>query len=189
MISITVNAGALPSDHWTRDQAVGGGRIVGEACHFIDLCRFFVGSRIATLQIVSGRNAKGEPVDDIALLQLAFADGSIGTIQYFSSGNKSFPKERVELAFDAKIIRVDNFRKIEAWGVPGISVRWPQTPDKGHDSLVTAFVEAVRSGGPPPIPYEQLLEVGFFAIEAERLVREGGGAVRMEDFESQVRQT
>jgi predicted dehydrogenase len=184
-----VNAGALPSDHWTRDQTVGGGRIVGEACHFIDLCRFFVGSPIATLQIVSGRDAKGEPVDDIALFQLAFADGSIATIQYFSSGNRSFPKERVELSFDAKMIRLDNFRRVEAWGVPGISVRWPQTPDKGHDSLVTAFIMAIRSGGPAPISYEELLEVGFFAIEAERLVREGGGVVQMRDFESQIRQT
>ena len=186
VISVTVNAGPLAADHWTRDRRIGGGRIVGEGCHFIDLCRFFTGAPIAELQVASARAATGEVIEDVALLQLSFADGSLGTIQYFSNGNKAFPKERVELAFDGKAIRLDNFRTIAAWGVADVTVRWPQSQDKGHDALVAAFVEASRSGGAPPIPYEELLEVSFFAIEAERLARAGGGAVAAAEFASQI---
>lgn len=187
VISVTVNAGPLAADHWTRDRRIGGGRIVGEGCHFIDLCRFFACAPIAELQVASARAATGEVIEDVALLQLSFADGSLGTIQYFSNGNKAFPKERVELAFDGNTIRLDNFRKVSAWGAQDVAVRWPQSQDKGHDALVAAFVEASRSGGAPPIPYEELLEVSFFAIEAERLVRAGGGAVAAAEFASQIR--
>jgi predicted dehydrogenase/threonine dehydrogenase-like Zn-dependent dehydrogenase len=187
VISITVNAGNLPLDHWTRDQRVGGGRIVGEACHFIDLCRFLAGAPITELKIATARGTNGNVIDDIALLQLSFADGSLGTIQYFSNGSKAVPKERVELAFDGKTIRLDNFRTVAAWGVPGVAVRWPQSQDKGHDALVAAFVEATRSVSSPPIPYSELLEVGFFSIEAERLAREGGGVVTAGEFGAQIR--
>ena len=187
VISVTVNAGPLPADHWTRDQRIGGGRIVGEACHFIDLCRFLACAPIAALQVASARAATGEVVEDVALLQLSFSDGSLATIQYFSNSNKAFPKERVELAFDGKAIQLDNFRKVSAWGVPDAVVRWPQSQDKGHEALVAEFVEATRPGGSPPIPYDELLEVGFFAIEAERLAREGGGTVTAAEFGSQIR--
>ena len=186
MISVTVNVGKLPADHWTRDPRAGGGRIVGECCHFIDLCRFFTGAPIAMLQVATARDATGNVVDDVVLLQLSFADGSVGTIQYFSNGSKAVPKERVELAFDGKAIQLDNFRKISAWGVQDVAVRWPQAQDKGHDALVAQFVEATRAGGPPPIPYDELLEVSFFAIGAERLAREGGGVETAAEFGSQI---
>lgn len=186
IISVAVNAGRLPADHWTRNQTIGGGRIVGEACHFIDLCRFLVDSPIATLQLAAARDRKLELVDDTALLQMSFADGSLATIQYFANGNKSVPKERVEVTFDGKMIRLDNFRRIEAWGLRGVSSRWPRSPDKGHNALVEAFVQAISSGGSPPIAYGELLEVGFFAIEAERLARDGGGLVTAGEFDAKL---
>jgi predicted dehydrogenase len=139
------------------------------------------------VQVAAARDGKLEVLADTALLQLTFADGSLATIQYFSNGNKAFPKERIELAFDDKMIRLDNFRRVAAWGVPGIATRWPSSRDKGHRALVTAFVDAIRNGGSPPIPYRELLEVGFFSIEAERLARDGGGSVAAQDFDSQFR--
>jgi predicted dehydrogenase len=185
VISVTVNAGIVAPDHWTRDQRIGGGRIVGEGCHFIDLCRFLAASPIATLQVVSARHGEQRVIEDTALLQLSFADGSVATIQYFSTGNKSFPKERIELAFDGKVIRLDNYRTIKSWGPPGVSSRWPRSPDKGHDALAKAFVDAIRHGGSSPIPYGELFEVAFFAIEAERLARDGGGVLIGQDFSAQ----
>jgi predicted dehydrogenase len=175
-ISVTVNAGAVPRDHWSQDLATGGGRIVGEACHFIDLCRFLAGSPVEDMQVVSARTSEGAVIDDVSLLQLSFVDGSVGTIQYISNGNRSFPKERVELFYDAKTLRIDNYRAIAAWGLSGVATRWPRSQDKGHASLVKAFVEAVKSGGESPIPANELLEVSALSIHAARLAREGGGA-------------
>ncbi|MFN2399736.1 MAG: bi-domain-containing oxidoreductase [Gemmatimonadaceae bacterium] len=174
VISITVNAGAIPSEHWTQDREAGGGRIVGEACHFIDLARFFASSAIAGLQIFAARNTT-RIVGDTAVLQLVFENGSVATIQYLSNGHRAFPKERVELFFDGRVIRIDNFRKLVAWGVPELTTRLPQKQDKGHSALATAFLAAVKSGGPPPIPYSEVLEVSEWAIRAEELASAGGG--------------
>jgi predicted dehydrogenase len=180
-ISLTVNAGPVPRDHWSQDRATGGGRIVGEACHFIDLCRFLAGSPVEDLQVVSARTSGGAVIDDISLLQLSFADGSVGTIQYIANGNRSFPKERVELFYDAKTLRIGNYRAISAWGVSGVATRWPRSQDKGHTSLVKAFVEAVKSGGASPIPVNELLEVSALSIHAARLARQGGGTYNVRE--------
>jgi predicted dehydrogenase len=184
-ISVTVSAGAIPRDHWAQDRVTGGGRIVGEACHFLDLCRFLVGSPVEELQLVSAKNGTGAVVDDISLLQLSFADGSVATIQYLANGNPGFPKERIELFYDGKTLRIDNYRAIAAWGIPGVATRWPHTQDKGHASLVKAFVEAVKSGKEPPIPLSELLEVSSLSIHAARLAREGGGTYRVGEMRSQ----
>jgi predicted dehydrogenase/threonine dehydrogenase-like Zn-dependent dehydrogenase len=178
VISVTINAGAVPRDHWTQDVATGGGRIVGEACHFIDLCRFLAASPVEELQVVSAKTSAGAIIDDISLLQLSFADGSVATIQYIANGNRRYPKERVELFYDAKTLRIDNYRGISAWGVSGLTIRWPRSQDKGHASLVKAFVGAVKGGEESPIPPNELLEVSALSIHAARLAREGGGTYR-----------
>jgi predicted dehydrogenase len=180
--AITVNAGPLPKDHWALDARIGGGRIVGEACHFIDLARFLSGQSIKRLQVISANARDSEAIPDIASLQLEFEDGSIASIQYFSNGNKSFPKERVELTFDGKALRIDNFRKTESWGLPKKLPSWLRRQDKGHRALAAAFVAAVKSSGQAPIPFDELVESSFFSIEAERLVRRGGGEVTREGF-------
>ena len=90
---MTINAGEIPSDHWTQDLEVGGGRIIGEACHFIDLLRFLVGKTITNYQI----QFMDSSTKDTATIQLSFEDGSIGTIHYYANGSKSFPKERLEV--------------------------------------------------------------------------------------------
>ncbi|MEJ7810339.1 MAG: bi-domain-containing oxidoreductase [Gemmatimonadaceae bacterium] len=173
--TITVNAGPIPREHWTQDRQAGGGRIVGEACHFIDLARYLAGSPIVSLSVRTAR-AGAAPVDDIASIELGFDDGSFATIQYLANGHRSFPKERIELFFDGKTLRIDNYRKLTAWGVPGIGTRWPRGQDKGHAALAAAFVSAVRLGGPPPIPETELMEVSEWAIRAGALAAVGGGS-------------
>ncbi|HEY8572877.1 bi-domain-containing oxidoreductase [Phenylobacterium sp.] len=165
---VTVNAGAIPAGHWTQDAEAGGGRIVGEACHFVDLLRYLVGAPIERLHAVKlGRPAAGV-AEDKATLVLEFADGSHGTIHYFANGAKTFPKERIEAFGAGRILQLDNFRALRAWGWPGFSKMTSSRQDKGHAAGAAAFVQALRTGGPAPIPLEEVLEVSRWSIRAAR---------------------
>lgn len=166
-VNITVNAGAIPPDHWTQDPSVGGGRIVGEGCHFIDLARFLVGAAIADVQVASARRGAAV-VEDVANITLAFRDGSIASIQYLANGHRAFPKERVEVFFDGKIARIDNFRRCEGWGLAFTS-RLPRSQDKGHGHLVAEFIRSLKGERPPPIPMAELLEVADVTVTAAAL--------------------
>lgn len=158
---MTVNAGAIPAEHWTQDKEVGGGRIVGEACHFIDLLRFLAGA-----PITSWRRADMDgPAQDTVTLQLGFADGSIGAVHYFANGSKSFPKERVEVFSAGRVLQLDNFRKMRGYGWPGFKKMNLWRQDKGQDACVAAFVSAIAEGGPVPIAMEELFEVSRVTIE------------------------
>ncbi|HIO21058.1 MAG TPA: dehydrogenase, partial [Nitrospirales bacterium] len=158
---ITVNAGAIPPDHWTQDPQVGGGRIIGEACHFIDLLRFLAGSPI----ISSTRLAMGAATGDTVSLQLGFADGSIGTVHYFANGSKAFPKERLEVFAQGRILQLDNFRRLKGFGWSGFSKMnlWQQ--DKGQKACVAAFLQATREHQTSPIPFEEISEVNRVSIQ------------------------
>ncbi len=158
---MTVNAGAIPADHWTQDLAVGGGRIIGEACHFIDLLRYLAGT-----PIVSQSCTRTDAVQsDTITIQLTFADGSIGTVHYFANGSKSFPKERLEVFAGGRVLQLDNFRKLVGFGWPKFSKfnLWRQ--DKGQKACALAFVKAIEHGGESPIPFEEVLEVARVTIE------------------------
>jgi predicted dehydrogenase len=165
---MTVNAGAIPRDHWTQDPLVGGGRIVGEACHWMDLARYLAQSPIADVRAVSAATRTGEPIDDIANIAMTFVDGSTAVVHYLANGAKSFPKERIECFFDGKTVAIDNWRRLHRFGVPGGS-RWFERAgkmDKGHAAEVAAWVGAIRKGRPAPIPPEELFEVSRWAIRA-----------------------
>lgn len=157
----TVNAGAIPASHWAHDDAQGGGRILGEACHFIDLLRFLAGAPI----VESSISFMAAETADNASIQLRFDNGSIGTIHYLANGSKSFPKERIEVFCGGGILQIDNFRRLNCIGWPDAkSVRlWKQ--DKGQNACVKAFVSAVESGESTPIPLEEILEVSRVSIE------------------------
>jgi predicted dehydrogenase/threonine dehydrogenase-like Zn-dependent dehydrogenase len=159
---MTVNAGAIPAEHWTQDKEIGGGRIVGEACHFIDLLRFLAGAPIVEWK----RMDMDSRSQDTVTLQLSFGDGSIGTVHYFANGPKSFPKERLEVFVGGRALQLDNFRRLTGFGWPGFSTMnlWKQ--DKGQKACAAAFVRAVESGGAAPIPLDELLEVARVTIEA-----------------------
>jgi predicted dehydrogenase/threonine dehydrogenase-like Zn-dependent dehydrogenase len=159
---MTVNAGAVPADHWTQDPNVGGGRILGEGCHFVDLLRYLAGAPI-TAHRVSSLNAGRST--DTTTIQLAFGDGSLGTIHYFANGSKSFPKERLEVFVAGRVLQLDNFRKLRGYGWPGFRSMNLWRQDKGQRACAQAFVNAVRSGGASPIPIEELLEVGRVTVE------------------------
>ncbi len=158
---MTVNAGAIPSDHWSQDREVGGGRIVGEACHFIDLLRFLAGVPITAHQ----RLAMDSVTQDTVTLQLSFADGSIGTVHYFASGSKAFPKERLEVFAAGRVLQLDNFRKLTGFGWPRFSKMNLWRQDKGHKACAQAFVDAIQQGLPSPIPAAEIFEVSRVSIE------------------------
>jgi predicted dehydrogenase len=158
---MTVNAGAIPADHWTQDMEAGGGRIVGEACHFIDLLRFLAGVPIASWACTTMETI----IRDTVSLQLTFADGSLGTVHYFANGSKSFPKERLEVFAAGRILQLDNFRRLKGFGWPGFKSMnlWQQ--DKGQAACAKAFVEAVEGKRAAPIPFDEILEVSRVCIE------------------------
>jgi len=171
-IAITVNAGDLPADHWTQDRAAGGGRIVGDGCHFIDLARHLAGAPITQVQAIAlGRTAAGRNPEDKALITLAFANGCAASIQYLANGHRGYPKERIEVFCGGKVWRIDNFRRLEGFGTPGLRGSLLGAQDKGQDAMAKAVVEALRDGKPAPIPFDELVEVAQRTIEADRLLR------------------
>ncbi len=158
---MTVNAGEIPEDHWTQDQTVGGGRIIGEACHFIDLLRFLAGNRITSSSAVKMKKGVGDTVT----IQLSFADGSIGTVHYFANGSKKFPKERLEVFTAGRILQLDNFRTMKGLDWPGFKKMNLLRQDKGQKNCTTAFVKAINDGTPAPIPLDELIEVSRVVLE------------------------
>jgi predicted dehydrogenase len=159
---MTVNAGAIPAAHWTRDAGEGGGRIAGEACHFIDLLRFLAASEIVDVRrmpLAPGR-------DESAAIHLQFASGSTGVVHYLCQGAKSFPKERLEVFGTGKVLQLDNFRVLRAFGIQGAGTMRLWRQDKGQRACAQAFVDAAVGRAPAPIPVEQLLEVARVTIEA-----------------------
>ncbi len=161
---MTVNAGAIPPDHWTQDPVVGGGRIIGEVCHFIDLLRCVVGTDIANEkehEVSTMRDQSGDTVT----ITLRFVDGSLGTIHYLCNGNTSFPKERLEVFCGGRVLQLDNFRKMRGCGWPHFSRMHLWRQDKGQQSCALAFVAAVEQGGSAPIPIEEIIEVTRVTLE------------------------
>lgn len=166
---MTVNAGAIPPDHWTQDKVVGGGRIVGEGCHFIDLLRHLAGAPIVEQHGVSlGANAALAVRDDKATLTLRFADGSVGAIHYLANGDKGFPKERLEVFCAGRVLQLDNFRKLRGWGWKGFHRMNLWRQDKGVSDCVRAFYEAVHTGSSQPIPVEEIVEVSRVSIQLQK---------------------
>ena len=139
-------------------------RLLGEACHFVDLLRHLAGSPIEQLQLLAAADSK--PCPDTLTLSLRFADGSIGTVHYFSNGSKAFPKERLEVFASGRVLRLDNYRTLKAWGIPGFRIRRRLAQDKGQLACCSAFLAAISAGGPAPIPAAELLEVQRWLLQA-----------------------
>lgn len=157
---MTVNAGAIPAEHWTQDREVGGGRIAGEACHFIDLLRHLAGAPIVRWQATSvGRHPAFATTDDKATITLEFGDGSMGTIHYLGNGDKGFPKERLEVFCGGRVLQLDNFRVLRGWGWSGFRRMGLWRQDKGQAACARAFVEALARSGDAPIPFAEIVEV------------------------------
>ena len=162
---MTVNAGKIAEEHWAQDPLVGGGRILGEGCHFIDLLRFLAQSPVESTDIISMDSKTG----DTASISLVFENGSIGVIHYFANGSKSYPKERLEIFSGEKILQLDNFRRLEGYGWPNFRKMKLWRQDKGQDACAKAFIQSLKSNSSAPIPIEELLEVGRISIELNGL--------------------
>jgi len=163
-----VNAGYLPLNHWTQDPEIGGGRIIGEGCHFIDFLTFLVGSPPVEVRAQALPDA-GRYRQDNVIITFTFPDGSLGTVTYLANGDKSFPKERVEVFTGGKVAVLDDFRALETVSGGNRKTVKSAQQDKGHRAGWQAFLEACLAGGPAPIPYTDLLGVtraSFAAVQA-----------------------
>ncbi len=180
-IQYRVNAGYLPLTHWLHDPQQGGGRIIGEGCHFVDYLTFLVGKPPVRVRAFGLPDGERYRQDNVCMI-LTFEDGSIGTIAYLANGDKSFPKERVEVFCGGRVAVLEDFRSLEC-----VQNGQRQTfkahlrQDKGHQALWQTFVQAVRKGGFPPIPYDHLLGVTrtTFAV-MESLRRQADVEIRLD---------
>jgi predicted dehydrogenase/threonine dehydrogenase-like Zn-dependent dehydrogenase len=168
---MTMNAGAIPANHWTQDNSVGGGRIIGEACHFIDLMLFLAGAPIVSVQArLMGNSSSMVMTEDTASITLGFEDGSFGTIIYLANGPTTFPKERVEVFVAGRVLQLDNFIKLKGYSWPGFSRLHLWKQDKGQNACAVAFLQAVEKGV-PAIPPEEIFEVARVTIQVAELLR------------------
>jgi len=169
-IVATMNAGHIPPSHWTQDLALGGGRIIGEACHLIDLIAFLTESAVQAV-VTNALGPSPDLATDNASILLRMANGSTGAIHYFANGHKAHSKERVEIYSQGRTIVIDNFRRATYFGFrkSGLSMR----QDKGHRAQFALFLERLRSGGAATIPAESLLNTSRAAVAAVESLRSG----------------
>jgi predicted dehydrogenase/threonine dehydrogenase-like Zn-dependent dehydrogenase len=153
----TMNAGPIPLKHWVHDPEAGGGRLVGEACHFVDLAVFVTGSLVAEV-CATGLGGGGAPAGDTASMLLRHANGSTSVVNYFANGHRSHPKEKMEIFSQERVLVLDDFRVTTGVGFRGFS-RLKTGQDKGHAAQFAEFARRVREGGAPLIPWEEVANV------------------------------
>lgn len=169
---MTMNAGHIPKGHWVHDSIVGGGRIIGEACHYIDLMRFLVGENIVDVQArCMGQLAAGKVNDDNVAITLGFSDGSFGTIHYLSNGSSTYPKETIKVFSAGRVLELNNFRVLKGYGWSGFKVFKTWRQDKGQKQCVDAFLSGLRENT-PAIPFDELIEVANVSLDVAELLRE-----------------
>jgi predicted dehydrogenase len=150
------NAGRMPGGHWSLDPDEGGGRIIGEVCHFIDFIQYLTGALPCQVSAFSTQPASSGLVDDSAAIAIAFEDGSIGSIIYAASGDAAAGKERIEVFCDGVLFLIDDFKKAECFSKGRKSSLGGGRQDKGHSNEIAGFLEALRRGEPAPIGIESL---------------------------------
>lgn len=168
-----VNAGLLPKDHWLHDANIGGGRIIGEMCHFIDFLTYMCGSLPAQVHTV-GMPDSGRYRGDNVSVRIRFADGSLGAVDYLAKGHPGFGKERIETMGGGRMAVIDDFRELRI-SAQGKIRQTRGGMDKGHEAIWSAWIKAIQSGN-PPIPYEQLFAASYLTIAAADSLRTGNTA-------------
>ena len=169
---MVMNAGSIPADHWTQDPQIGGGRIIGEACHLFDLMRHLAGAPITSMQVRRlGNTDNVQITEDKAAILLGFADGSFGTIHYLANGGSAFPKERVEVFTAGRTLQLDNFVKLKGFNWPGFKKQTLWRQDKGQNACAAAFLQSIETGTPSPIAADELYEVARISIKAADMIR------------------
>ncbi|MCF0061993.1 bi-domain-containing oxidoreductase [Dyadobacter chenwenxiniae] len=169
-ISVSVNAGFVPQNSWIHSREVGGGRILGEACHFIDLISFLAGSRIVSVCM----NAMGQdPTEttDNAIITLKCENGSTGVVNYFSNGHIDYPKERVEVHACGRTLILDNFKTLRGYGFKHFS-SFKTSQDKGHQKAFESLLDFVKTGGKPPVPFEEVINTTEASLAALKSLKQ-----------------
>jgi len=167
----TMNAGAIPPEVWVHDMEVGGGRIIGEACHYLDLIVFLTGSKIKAVCMNALGENPAENTDNASIL-VKLENGSTGVVNYFANGSKSYSKERLEVFSQEKTLIMDNFIKTTGYGTKGFS-KLKTKLDKGHKAQFGAIVNKIKKGDIALIPYEELINVTKASIAAIQSLKEG----------------
>jgi predicted dehydrogenase len=179
-MTMLVNAGAIPADVWIQDKAVGGGRIIGEGCHWIDLMSFLAGAKVVSISAAMiGRTGGVAIPDDKMSITMSFEDGSVGTLHYFANGSKSFSKEKLEVFCGGKVLSLDNFRKLKGYCWKNFSKMNLWNQDKGHSAEFTEFINTIARGDGTLMPFDQIENVtlaSFAAVESAA----GAGKISIE---------
>ena len=166
-IVATMNAGFVEKNSWLHDIEKGGGRIIGEACHYIDLCSFLTGSKVKSVCMNSmGKNPEFNT--DNASILLKYENGSNAVINYFSNGNKSYSKERLEVYSQQKTLVLDNWRILKGYGFKGFS-KVKSAQDKGHYNQFLELINQQKNGGDPIINFDEIVnttKASFAAIDS-----------------------
>ncbi len=155
-----INSGHIDKDHWINDPNKGGGRLIGEACHFIDLARFLVGKKIINFS----KQVMNNHIQDTFSISLKFLDGSIGIINYFSNGNKSYPKEKIEIFSDGKIFSINNFKNTNIFDSRIKFPNYSLYQDKGQKNMINLFLNSIRNNSKNIISIEEIFEVSELSI-------------------------
>jgi polar amino acid transport system substrate-binding protein len=169
-INYRINAGAIPADHWIQDRDVGGGRIIGEVCHFVDLAMFLAGSLPKSLS-AHAMDDPGGLLDTLSV-SILFRDGSIANISYFANGSKALKKERIEVFSSGKTAVVDDFSKLDIY-TSGKASKGKLSQDKGHAREVGEFLDSIRGGEPAPISFEEIYYSTKMSFDIIRSITSG----------------
>jgi predicted dehydrogenase len=174
-IIATMNAGFIPADMWVHDLEVGGGRIIGEACHLIDLCAYWAGSRV-TAVCMNAMGVNPEENTDNATILLKFENGTNAVINYFANGSKAYAKERFEVYSQERVFVLDNWRRLEGFGAKGFS-KMTCSMDKGQKSQFALLNERITKGGGSLIPFDSIMNTTLASFAAIESLKSGGWVV------------
>ncbi|MHC4872183.1 MAG: methyltransferase domain-containing protein [Planctomycetota bacterium] len=177
---MTVNAGEVPGSHWAQSTDEGGGRIIGEACHFVDIIRFLADDNIISVSAIGlNENYDLNPCEDKVSIHLKFRDGSIGVINYLANGSKSYPKERLEVFTSGKVFTIDNFKKLAGYGLNESIDQCLWSQDKGNYSCVQSFLDAIKQNRPSPVNFNESAEVTAATLAVLESLK-SGSSVKLE---------
>jgi predicted dehydrogenase/threonine dehydrogenase-like Zn-dependent dehydrogenase len=169
-INIRVNAGVVPPDHWVHDPKVGGGRIIGEVCHFIDLAYFIAGSKAKSIHAFAlGANPT---LNDTVSINIEFDNGSIANISYYSNGNKYVPKERIEVFSNGAVYSIDDFKTMETFSEKGVKKTKLKAQDKGHSASFDKTIQSLKNGDAFPIAFEEIFHSTLLTLQSIKSIKE-----------------
>ena len=184
-----MNAGYLDANHWIQ-RAEHGGRIIGEACHIFELFCFLTDAQPVSVAVAcTNSRAEDMPVHDNFAANVTMSDGSLCTLTYTSQGNSGIGKEYMELFFDGKTIKMNDFYELTGYGLPTTFNTKASYQDKGHETIINAFFHATRTPEVPlPVPFHRIIAASEVSIVVDRLARQGGG-FELLNMEYQITQT